>query len=180
MGEFNAICIVIKASSSRADPAVLYVINEIRAMLPKDSKNNFIVCATDKSLSSFSSDFHGVLQQLNLEHAPIVSFQNSAYDQLTKEPNEDDLRQMKWDFEKSKRGLNELVQKASKMSDYQSDGIKKIKEKRSKLKEEVLLMSREINNCTNAKGQLTTHASALKEAGTEVQRYSNFQRKIQV
>lgn len=48
-------------------------------MLPKDSVNNFIVCATSYNKKKFSSDFLGVLEQMELANVPRISFENSAY-----------------------------------------------------------------------------------------------------
>ena len=63
MGEFNAVCLVMKGTTDRATTSVRYVIEEYRSMLPKDVKNNFIVCATSQFLP-VSKDFMGVLSQL--------------------------------------------------------------------------------------------------------------------
>ena len=60
MGEFNAVCLVMKGTTVRATASICYVIDEIRSILPKDVKNNFIVCVTAQS-APVSIDFMGVL-----------------------------------------------------------------------------------------------------------------------
>lgn len=66
LGEFNAVCLVMKGTTIRATPSICYVIDEIRSILPKDVKDNFIVCATSQS-KPVSKDFKGVLSQLKLD-----------------------------------------------------------------------------------------------------------------
>ena len=44
---------------------------------------------------------------------------------------------MEQEFNKTKSSLKQLIDTASKMSYYKSDGIKKIKEKRSLIREEI-------------------------------------------
>ena len=63
-------------------------------MLPKDSVANFIVCATSQNKKKFSSDFVGVLEQMKLADVPRISFENSAYQEVDGEQDEDDLDQM--------------------------------------------------------------------------------------
>jgi hypothetical protein len=73
---------------------VLYVINEIRGMLPKDSVANFIICATSFNRNKFSSDFIGVLDLMKLNDVPKISFENSAYQEVDGEQDKDDLEKI--------------------------------------------------------------------------------------
>jgi hypothetical protein len=50
----------MKGTTVRATASICYVIDEIRSILPKDVKNNFIVCVTAQS-APVSIDFMGVL-----------------------------------------------------------------------------------------------------------------------
>jgi hypothetical protein len=106
-------------------------------MLPKNSVNNFIVCATSQNKKNFSADFIAVLKKMNLAEAPRISFENSAYQEIEGVQDEDDKDQIELEFKKTKKSLKELIDTASKMSYYKSDGIKKIKEKRSMIREEI-------------------------------------------
>jgi hypothetical protein len=106
-------------------------------MLPKDSVNNFIVCATSQNKKKFSADFVGVLEQMKLANVPRISFENSAYQEIDGEQDDEDLEQMEQEYNKTRSSLKQLIDTASKMSYYKSDGIKKIKEKRSLIREEI-------------------------------------------
>lgn len=154
LGEFNAVCLVMKGSTTRATPSICYVIDEIRSILPKDVKDNFIVCVTSQS-TPVSKDFKGVLSQLKLETAQVITFENSAYQEFESKPDEDEIEQIKFNFERNHKSFKKLVEKASGLPHYRSDGIRQIKDKRNKLKEEIALMMLTIDDCTAAKHSLT-------------------------
>ena len=93
-------------------------------MLPKDSVNNFIVCATSHNRIKFRADFVRFLDQMNLADFPRISFENSAYQEIDEDLDEDDLELMERDFKNTQKSLKQLIDTASKMNYYKSDGIK--------------------------------------------------------
>lgn len=46
LGEFHGICLVHKSSDAKKDVMVKYLIDEMKGILTKDCKDNFIVCST--------------------------------------------------------------------------------------------------------------------------------------
>lgn len=68
-------------------------------MLPKDAKQNFIVCATDTN--SVSEDFQGVIDKMAIGSPKIITFQNSSYQELKEQPDEDLLDLMELSYRRT-------------------------------------------------------------------------------
>jgi hypothetical protein len=92
-GEFNAICFVMKGGDIRAIASLKFAINELKSMLPKNVRNNIIICVTRQPRASISQDFKGVLQDLDIDVDNVITFENSAYEELVSSPTADDLRE---------------------------------------------------------------------------------------
>ena len=89
-------------------------------MLPKDSVTNFIICATSFNRNKFSTDFVGVLDLMELNDVPKISFENSAYQEVDGEQDEDDLVKNESDFYSTRKSLKKLIEIASGMKLYRS------------------------------------------------------------
>jgi hypothetical protein len=132
LGEFNAVCIVIKGTTTRANAIIKYVVGEIRSFLPKEAINNFIVCATFNQKKTVSKGFMKVLEKIGLEKSPIITFDNSAYE-VQEEEDEEDKKAEEKNFNNTWEKLENLIETAAKFPAYKSEGIRIIKEKRSKI-----------------------------------------------
>jgi hypothetical protein len=153
----------MKSTTNRCNPALSYVIGEIKSMLPKSASANFIVCATGAIRSSASKSFLSALEMVGLPANNLVLLDNSAYETLSEE-TEADLEGMRDAYEKTKKKLSQIIKIAKNFPPYKSDGIKAIKEKRMSLKNEIHLLMECLNDLTKIKPELIGIKKNIEEA----------------
>lgn len=81
-GEFNAVCILIKRGSSRLTERFRYIVNEIRANLPKDVSENFLTIMTRADVAIPDEDTRKAIEELRLPTDNIVPINNLAYEEM--------------------------------------------------------------------------------------------------
>jgi len=78
LGEIHAILLVHKGSDSRQDPALAYLIGELRTMLPKECKDNIVVVFTH-ALNKNKVDALPALQEMGIPTDKRFAFENDCF-----------------------------------------------------------------------------------------------------
>lgn len=182
-GEFNAICFVLKRGTNRETLQIKHVINELKSMLPKDSQNNFIVCLTFSDLPIPDEDTLAVIKSLGLPEDNIISIDNKAYEKMdydvktTKGKMVD--RMLKTSYANNMENLMVLLDEAKKFKPYKSQGIKDLKFKRDKLKEDIALLAHQIDDSTGAQTQMQQIINQIQlNKGRNIQTSTKIRRRV--
>jgi GTPase SAR1 family protein len=185
-GEFNAVCFVIKNGTSRATITMKYVINEIKSMLPKDAKDNFIVCLTNSQSPFPTEDTLAVIQELGLPEDKIVCVNNLAYEVQAINPRATDVQRKLVEktkestFSANQAYLWTLIEEASSYKLYKSEGIKNLKLKRDLLKEEIGVLNMKIDSSVQVDLQLDRILSEVDVALKDVEANKNYKITSQI
>ena len=183
-GEFNAICFLLKKGTNRATLQIQYVMNELKCMLPKDATHNIITCLTFSELPEPDDDTMAVIRDLHLPDNNIICIDNRAYEKIKFDPNSKNgrmiERKLESGYEEAKENIEQLLTEAKKFKAYKSEGIKVLKLKRDKLKEEIALLSHSIDDSTKAEIQLKDILYEINEAFKNVEANKNYKIKTTI
>eukprot|EP00484_Ammonia_sp_Unknown_P020753 CAMPEP_0197024238 /NCGR_PEP_ID=MMETSP1384-20130603/4838_1 /TAXON_ID=29189 /ORGANISM="Ammonia sp." /LENGTH=703 /DNA_ID=CAMNT_0042452591 /DNA_START=38 /DNA_END=2149 /DNA_ORIENTATION=+ len=172
-GDFNAVCILIKRGTTRLSTRMRYIVNELRSNMPKDVKNNFIVIMTRSDVPVPDKDTMAVIKQLHLPTGNIIPVNNNAYEELDLKqypPGSPILKIVKTrqrdDYKSNHDYLQILLEAAVEMKPYQGDKMRQLKIKRDKLKEQVGLLKRTIDDSFETEKEIKEKLAALEAAKT--------------
>lgn len=77
LGEFHAILFVQKATDTRKDTTIKYLLSEIQGMLPKSCEDNFFTCLT-AVVNPLKLDVLPVLEEMNIPTTQLFTFENDC------------------------------------------------------------------------------------------------------
>ena len=170
-GDFNAVCILIKRGTTRSTTRLKYIIGELKAHMPKDVQNNFIVIMTRSDMLIPDKDTLKVIESLQLPIDNIIPINNCSYEELdlSKYSKDSPIRKtvkerQKTDYYANHKYLQLLLEHAFKMKPYQGGKILSLKIQRDKLKEEVGLLKMKIDDSFEIQKQIQENIVALKSA----------------
>jgi GTP-binding protein EngB required for normal cell division/predicted solute-binding protein len=127
LGDFNSICLVHKSSDIRTDVILKYLIEELKGMLTKECKNNFIVCFTGV-VSKNKIDAFSALETMLIPLVNITYFENDCLIPPQQIDNFDeeygDSAKVYW--KNNRRNFDKLIDIASKMIPQNAKKIKEL------------------------------------------------------
>lgn len=179
--QFNAICVLIKRGSTRATPALKYIVGEIKANLPRDVKDNFIVLMTRSDVPIPDEDTIGCVKILGLPTGNIIPINNSAYEVLDMSAYPEGSptrrivqRKIRANYKENQDFLMELLKMAAKFPKYEGDKIRVLKTKRDKLKEQIGLLQMTMNASFSLERELKEKIAELNKAAKDKNAYKDF------
>ena len=181
--EFNAIAIVLARGTTRADPKMRYIIGEIKANLPKDAANNFIVALTRSDSVLPDADTVAVVKKLGLPVSNIYMVNNKAYEELHADESLDTQSRAKLLKRANKankvaylsnfENIHTLLEEASEFNLYKGDKIRQLQLKRNELNNQVWKCRTLIDDSFNQEKQINDRKYKLKLAKKNKLVFSN-------
>ena len=132
LSDFNAICLVHKGSDSRVDDMLKYLIHELKGMLTKECKNNFILCFTGV-VNKFKIDALPAINSMGIPTERMVYFENDCLIPPQRLPSRDeDYEEMADRFWISnKKNYLNAIKLAFKMTPQKTKEIKDLHSNKS-------------------------------------------------
>lgn len=177
--EFNAICVLLKSGDNRTVTIIGYVINSIRAMMPKEFEGNFITIVTRSE--HLSKDVLAVINNYSLPSDNVICIDNSPYEELviqkshanslmhqTNNINREDKYYSNW------KKLEKLLEHASNLPAKKSESFLNLKIKRDKAKSNLAKCAKLLKANEEKKQKITDVLEDIRRAQGDVDNNSGF------
>eukprot|EP01084_Bolivina_argentea_P169954 294544_1 len=179
LGEFNAICILLKRGTNRTNIRLEYIVNELRKQLPKDVQDNIIIVLTRCETPFVDEQTSAVIEQLGLAQHSMVCIDNSAYEK-TKQTSEEWETLLENKYNLNKNNLKKILNMARKMTPYQGIKMKHLRETKHEIDQEIGKCILIIKDLDTIIVQLEENQQALAEAKSDQQKNEAYQKCINV
>ena len=169
VGDFNAICIVLKGSMNRATAEELYFIEQIKTIIPKSSINRIFLVLTHTTRAS--QDVKDFAESVGLPIDNIFAFDHFAISEeghVDLSNDEDGIAgeiEVKWGV--AKKSFDRLITKAKGLGKYSTEPMGRICEIKQSTSEKIYAALRKVDSVEQTEIQLDDARVNLERAMRE-------------
>lgn len=178
-----AICFLIKRGTNRLNLQFQSTISEIKALLPEELQNNFLICLTFSDIPLAGEDTLSVLRSMKLPEENIIAIDNKAYQKIEYDNSTIKGRliqkQLKSAYQSNQENLILLLEETIKLPVYRDKTLNRFKIISDELEKEKVEVADFINRIIEQKQLFKKSFDELEENEKKIQANRNHTSQIQ-